>query len=408
MIRTELAAPQIDHYIRWLRDATSPFDKASLALIDTLYHELGKIVSCGDDNRRELWLCAERGTIEDFGDYEEMLAGGEIENREEWEDWWRSEYPEEKVWYHFVAVEYNDFRAVIVQHQPVIQINPHEKSSWGHDVTPFIKWMIQSVKNCIAGLQANTYNETLSLELPPQHRTGTILRSDYWDIFPEYRQEYLSGISSEDIQDFLKYMLIQEQTEKPKLRIPRLTAGMFYEYCSLGYQANRYDGCNTLSPKEQYYKNADGRDEGLRHIHEDSPEAFHNWLHNREGSGHPWEVCRGGNATHISLYVQEDENGFYLIVTGKSYGRSIEAIKFYLALAHNNIPVWMNDGGALAARLTARDKIGIVPKGVMPCYCESYFPNEYILDFIKLPEEKREQVAASAVWQPIQKQKLHC
>ncbi len=406
MENVKFVAPQIDNYIRRLRNGSSAFDEAALALIDTLYLELDKIVPCGDNNLHELWLCAERGTIEDFGNYEEMLADGEIETREEWENWWHSEYPEEKVWYHLAAVEYNDFRTVLVQHESVIQINPHEISPWGHDVMPFVKWLIQSVKSCITCLQEHTYNEMVNLKLPPQHRTGTILRSDYWDIFPKYRQEYLSDISSEDIHDFLKYILIQEQTEEPISRIPNLTAGMFYEYCSLGYQANHYDGCNTLSPKEQYY-NADGRDEGLRDIDEDSLEAFHNWLHNRQRGGHPWEVCRGGNATHISLYVREDEKGFYLVVTGKSYGRSIEAIKFYLALARKNIPVWLNDGSAMAARIMASDRIGIMPEGIMPYYCESYFPEEYILDFINLPEERREQVAAHVVWQPIPEQRLY-
>lgn len=35
---------------------------------------------------------------------------------------------------------------------------------------------------------------------------------------------------------------------------------------------NGYDGTD-LSPKEQYYKHADGRDDGLNEIDGDSPEA---------------------------------------------------------------------------------------------------------------------------------------
>lgn len=42
-----------------------------------------------------------------------------------------------------------------------------------------------------------------------------------------------------------------------------------------------------------------------------------------------WEVCRGGNSTHVGLYVHHNENGYYLAVAGKSWSRSIEAIKFY-------------------------------------------------------------------------------
>lgn len=401
-----LSASQIDSYLRWLHNGGDSLDEASLALVDTLYSELDKVSPCGDNNRHELWLCADRGSIEDFGDYEEMLADGEVENREEFEKLWREEYPEEKVWYHFISVEYNGFRTVVLRHRPVIQINPQEKNVFGHDIVPFIAWMIHAVRACIAGLQANTYNETVKRELPVQHRTGTILRSDYWEIFSEYKQEYFSDLSEHDAQDFLKAVDEQNKNDEPLRRIQNMTAGMFYEYCSLGYLANHYEGCNCLSAKEQYYKNADGRDEGLRDLDENSSDAFRDWLHNRQCGGHPWEVCRGGNSTHISLYAHEDTKGYYLTVSGKSYGRSIETVKFYLALMKNGLPVLLSDGKAIAARVSATDKIGIVPDGVMPYYCESYFPQENILDFINLPEEKRSQVVSHAAWQPISEQRL--
>ena len=38
---------------------------------------------------------------------------------------------------------------------------------------------------------------------------------------------------------------------------------------------------------------------------------FEDWLENHERGGHPWEICRGGNSTHISLYVCKNDQGFY-------------------------------------------------------------------------------------------------
>ena len=65
-------------------------------------------------------------------------------------------------------------------------------------------------------------------------------------------------------------------------------------------------------------------------------------------SGHPWEVCHGGNAAHVSLYVSKDEQGgYYLTVAGSSLWRSVEAIKFYLALYQENIPVLIRDAELL-------------------------------------------------------------
>ncbi|MBO5306978.1 MAG: hypothetical protein J6C40_03135 [Lentisphaeria bacterium] len=156
-----------------------------------------------------------------------------------------------------------------------------------------------------------------------------------------------------------------------------------------------------LPGKELYLKHADGRDEGLRDIDENSPEAFRQWLKNRNQSGHPWEVCRGGNSTHVSLFVSKTENGFYFTVDGKSWARSIESIKFYLALHRLGMPVKINKGKRLAERLLGKNKVGIVPEGVFPRYCESLFPGEEILDFINLPYENREQLAAKCNWHAI-------
>ena len=50
---------------------------------------------------------------------------------------------------------------------------------------------------------------------------------------------------------------------------------------TLGYVANNYEGLD-LSPRDQYFKHADGRDGGLGEIDPDSPEAFSDWYHNRE------------------------------------------------------------------------------------------------------------------------------
>ena len=116
----------------------------------------------------------------------------------------------------------------------------------------------------------------------------------------------------------------------------------------MGYAENKYSGCDK-SPKEQYYLHADGRDDGLQDIDADSPEAFREWLHNRERfGGHPWEVCRGGNSTHIDLRVMEDDRGYFLYLVGDAWSRTIETVKFYLALTRANIP--LSGGGADAVR----------------------------------------------------------
>ena len=256
-------------------------------------------------------------------------------------------------------------------------------------------------------MQDGSYNSFVQAYLPARHRVGTILRKHYWDVIPQAKESNLEGISQTEIDEFVTAFADQKDDDLPVGRLQGMTALRFFECCALVYKANAYAGSDTLSPKELYVKHADGRDDGLCDIDERSPEAFRSWLHDREyHGGHPWEVCRGGNSTHISLYVHEDKRGYYLTLAGSAWNRSVETIKFYLALLHNDIPVRLMDGRLLAERMLGTEKIGIIPHGVIPAYCGSYFRNEKIIDFINLPLEYEKQLVKYAVWQDIEKQYL--
>lgn len=113
------------------------------------------------------------------------------------------------------------------------------------------------------------------------------------------KESFFEALTQEDVDEFLATGT-EDCTGLPELK--EMTANDFYRFCALGYAANNYDG-QAFAPKAQYYRHADGRDDGLKKIDPDSAEAFADWLENREKGGHPWEVCRGGNSTHVSLYV---------------------------------------------------------------------------------------------------------
>jgi len=235
--------------------------------------------------------------------------------------------------------------------------------------------------------------------LPPEHRTGKILRKDYWDVWPEARKEFFEDISAEDVDEFIRKASAQgEGSETVKERLPSMTANDFFRFCAMGYAENKYNGCDK-TPKEQYYLHADGRDDGLKDLNPDDPEAFHAWLHDySRGGGHPWEVCRGGNSTHVSLRPMDDKDGYFLYLDGDAWNRTIETVKFYLALTRAGIPVYLIEAHTLADRLAEQEWIGIVPHGVMPAYCESWFPNEHIIDYMNLPYDDREKFLPFCVW----------
>ena len=217
-------------------------------------------------------------------------------------------------------------------------------------------------------------------------------------MFPEWRNEFLEDLAPSDVKEFIDEAVEVLPEQKPLL--PEMTASDFYMFCSLGYRAMKYEG-SDLSPKEQYYKHADGRDEGLKSINPESAAEFSVWYEERPKIGHPWEVCRGGNSTHIDLYVCKADGGYYLMVAGASESRTVEAIKFYLALHRAGLPVCMRKANALKNRLTGKEMIGIVPTGVAPFYCHHYFPGQDIIAFMNLPTERSEPFANYCNWQKI-------
>lgn len=416
MMDKELHIPQIEHYISFLGsfeyrgfNHIYSYDDQSYEILDEIFELLKKIKPTSDDGRIwSLWFKAERGPIESWSTFDEQKEWGNVKNYAEYLRLWEYSYPDEENWYYFQALSESDgYKAIFLQHQHVIQQDPAitEKSSFPYEITEFVAWLRDSIVVAIKMIEDGTYNDFVKDNLPPRYKTGTIVRKDYWDIFPEMREENFEEISQDEIDTYLRY--INEQPKEVELlsnKLPTMTASDFFNCCAIGYRANNYEYAE-LSAKEQYYKHADGRDAGLSMIDENSASDFYFWLTDKESfGGHPFEVCRGGNSTHISLYPIFCGDGYALILSGESVGRSNETVKFYNALKKQNIPVFMRHGDLLAARLREDEKIGIVPEGIFPRYCHSYFPNEDVIAFMNFPYEKdkEEAVAAKVTWQPIE------
>lgn len=101
-------APTTDGYIkslahryRQINQCSIPFDDRSVKNIDEIFWLIKQIKPTReDDGVRDLWLSADRGPIEEFGDYDELLEEGEVDSRSEFEELWNVYYPDETVWYY--------------------------------------------------------------------------------------------------------------------------------------------------------------------------------------------------------------------------------------------------------------------------------------------------------------------
>lgn len=213
-----------------------------------------------------------------------------------------------------------------------------------------------------------------------------------------------------------------------------------YDVCTSNFLLTPgHNDSTELSLVDQYFKFADGRDDGLTGrgydvhnkpgIDPDDPDAWDDWFfHSKSRGGHPWEVCRGGNSTHVDLFVCNDQSsldfeyrlgkiseseyeerkkkaGYYFEVAGNAWNRACEAINFYIAIKDAGLPVVIQDGDALLSRFEGKDFVGIVPHGVTPKYSGGLFPSSLgtILDFRNIYDEDIEKYWDQIQWLPEEK-----
>ena len=408
----ELYIPEIDGLCEGLPFDPLDYDRAIHRKLKEIYRLMSGIKTDEEDERREMWIEVQRGSINDFGDFEDFKREGEVDTRDQFIKLWQDYYPEETQWYAFTTMRYQGELFFFFNAKQMCSImekeNPEIPEQMQRTVFhEFVDWLLLRVEKNIRWLKKNEkeYNDYVAKNLSWNRRTGKIKRRDFWDILGKDAVRLDDRLGRERIKVLRK--IVDESPGNENIpSFSQMTADDFFRFCEICYDANGYFN-NTekkLSAKEKYLRMADGRDEGLRDIAGDSPEAFRQWYAHGRVGGHPWEICRGGNSTHISLYVIPVEKGWYLRLAGSSIGRVEETVKMAVALYGKNIPFVLHEAGAILRMVQGEDHIGIVPEPYLPVYCHSLFPPEdEIIDFMNLGWEKKEEIIKRSYWYPLKR-----
>lgn len=413
MNKKELYAPQIDAIIEGFFSENGPISIDTYLKLLEIYNAFSCVKAEIDDDIRQTWIEVERGPVEAFGDYEEFKESGEVASPEEFERLWKVYYPEETKWYKFQTSIYQNekffylngklFSRIKDEHLP-----PGDMSHISESFKQFIDWLQKRIKSEMNKLRLDpyNYNSYIQKNLPYSKRFGKISRKEYWDILGEDAirpDKNLGGILISKLKNF-----VEKSRNGPTFLLQEMTANLFFRICEICYNANDYfkKSLKELTPREKYLNMADGRDAGLTDIDADSQKAFYNWYQSKERLGtHPWEICRGGNSTHISLFVSEIENKWVLILEGSSIGRVEETVRMAVALFENKMPFQLRDAEEIVSMVTGSDFIGIVPDTIFPRYCHSLFPKEdKIIDFMNLgfDQEIVPKIIEKAFWYPLE------
>ena len=406
-----MKAPQIDNFLASRENHPQIMDENSVQKFSSIWSKMQLLKVQGGDELRSIWICGERGKIEDFGDFQEYLDEEEVENEQDFREMWLDYYPAKQKWYKFTVSKYQNVLYLYFDSKLCFQIGETSENIASYTInTDFLTWLEEKVEQTISDLQKNTtdYNAYISKNLPYQKRVGKILRQDFWTVFPEWKKDFEIFQNDTEALNIIETLSKNSSVKEDEQQfVNSMTSGDFFRYCEIGYDANQYfkNSKEVLSPKEKYLGMADGRDCGLRNLDENSTDAFSNWYKNdAHCGGHPWEICRGGNSTHISFFVRQTELAWTLRLAGSSRSRVVETLKMAIALYKAKIPFILQDAEALFAMVAGKDYIGIVPEGIIPRYCHSYFPQEdKIMDFMNLGIEKRKDIVNKTHWYQIEK-----
>lgn len=393
-------------------------DEKTAGLIQKLAAVLDELESQGDDNLYSVWIKTRRPTFRQFYkynyEYDVPYSKADQKTLARATGEYKENYPDPAVWFelsvkHFERDPGVEFYGVFIDNSYVLAVNDLNGGS-EEDATDLIEWAIEESEKVVDAVKNGTYGQMLK-KIPYRYLTGSIRRRDLWEIDPKSKKDFFSRYKKAEIKKFFKNFKLYE----PGITLlPEMTARIFYEACAVVYKAlerdkksksfryqeieserNRYDG-DPLTPKELYYANADGRDDGLKNVPLDDSAAFEEWDRNegpyyQSNGTHPWEIIPSFS-TSFSMHLfpwKSKISGYYFSLSGESDLRAPETVIAANALIDAGYPTRVVRIEKIFNRLEGNDYVSIVPEEQANIYEDS----------IQLPEgDLGRKIAAKVKW----------
>lgn len=272
-----------------------------------------------------------------------------------------------------------------------------KEMDWILSLTP--KAINEIIKNPV------TYAEKIYRELPLKYRDGFVPRKFLMNYVPDlYRPEKEMGTRKAD--KIIRW--VEKNREGRDYYLKSMTLNLYLKYCRVAYYANKKKlGIRGAKSGLELYKVfADNRHEGLLDIDPNSPEAFEKWFQGGRRGGHPWEIYRGGNTTHIDLGVQHHEVfGWSIFLNAPSTSRMVECVNIALAFIEEDLAFEFSNSKSYRQRLLGLDNVGIVTEWFSTHRANQSYPEDLdVYDCIHLTDlNKTEQrkIAQVTSWLPL-------
>jgi hypothetical protein len=257
-------------------------------------------------------------------------------------------------------------------------------------------------------------NKRIQVEYPLRHRYGVapnaLIRASLPDVY-RLDKELGKGRTWKLVRLVEDGFFLKTENTKASSR----TADDYFRYCRIAYITGKRKEetvDEALSGREMYSRYADGRHEGLLDIDPVSEQEFADWIEGkhpkRKGGGHPWEIKRGGNTTHIDLTVSRPssyrQEGFKVELRGESIGRMVETMRMFLAIHEAKLPISIANPEGARKRLLAQDNIGIIPSYALLHRANQHFSqDEDVFDVMRYDDLGRfkRRITPFVTWEPL-------
>jgi hypothetical protein len=280
--------------------------------------------------------------------------------------------------------------------------------AWEPLITSACRWLKIVKKDWIRA------NKQIQVEYPLPYRYGIVpnvlIRASLPDVYRLDKElgKDKTGKLMRLVED--GFFLKAENTE-----VSSMTAADYFRYCRIAYIAGKRKEetvDESLSGREMYGRYADGRHEGLLDIDPASEQEFADWIdgrHPKRGQGgHPWEIKRGGNTTHIDLTVSRPSlyrrEGFKVELRGESIGRMVETMRMFLAIHEDKLPISIANPEGVRKRLMAQDNIGIIPSYASLHRANQHFGQyEDVFDVMYYDDlgRSKRRITPFVTWEPL-------
>jgi len=360
---------------------------------EALRHAIDKldiIVPHYEDNLLYFWIKEKRPTFKEYlrmthqlTDYNEADEDVKNDISEEY----KSEFPYDEVWLecatkHFQYRDGTSFYCFFLDGYVMLETGKTNNNS-AYNALDLVKWLDIRIDRTIQMVENGTYETEILNKIPYRCLVGKMKRKDLWQILPDEKQNLLNLYHLDTVESFRGIFANGCNNIK---QYRQISARAFYEACATVYKAlsvrrerrsyqfiespeeqQRYGASiDVLTPKEQYYAIADGRDDGLSKVPLDDCEAFEEWRQ-RKGpyydfnGSHPFEIIPSMSISNsMHLYVRKMENGmFRFVLSGEASFRAPDTIRAAVALNDAGYPVEVVGYDTMLERIDGEDEVSI-------------------------------------------------